>query len=55
MAYEIPGFSFPLPSGSDFSAGSQFRFVDVNSYDRGEREEDDEREDDRARYQEEPP
>ena len=31
MAYEIPGFSFPLPSGSDFSAGSQFRFVDVNS------------------------
>jgi hypothetical protein len=31
MAYEIPGFSFPLPSGADFSAGSQFRFCDVSS------------------------
>lgn len=31
MAYEIPGFSFPLPSGADFSASKQFRFVDVNA------------------------
>lgn len=31
MAYEIPGFSFPLPAGADFSAGAQFRFCDVSS------------------------
>lgn len=31
MAYEIPGFSFPLPAGVDFSGGAQFRFVDVSS------------------------
>lgn len=31
MAYEIPGFSFTLPAGADFSAGSQFRFCDVSS------------------------
>lgn len=30
MAYEIPGFSFTLPAGADFSAGAQFRFCDVN-------------------------
>ena len=30
MAYEIPGFSFPLPSGADFSSGAQFRFCDVS-------------------------
>ena len=30
--YEIPGFSYTLPSGSDFRTGAgQFRFVDVNS------------------------
>lgn len=31
MAYEIPGFSFPLPAGADFSGGAQFRFCDVSS------------------------
>lgn len=31
MAYELPGFSFTLPAGADFSAGAQFRFCDVNS------------------------
>ena len=31
MAYEIPGFSFPLPAGVDFTGGAQFRFVDVSS------------------------
>ena len=31
MAYEIPGFSFPLPAGADFSAGKQFRFVTVSN------------------------
>jgi hypothetical protein len=31
MAYEIPGFSFPLPAGADFSAGAQFRFCDVST------------------------
>lgn len=34
MAYEIPGFSFPLPSGADYSTAatpSKFRFVRVNS------------------------
>ena len=31
MAYEIPGFSFPLPSGADFTSGKQFRFVDVSA------------------------
>ena len=34
MAYEIPGFSFPLPSGADFSqanGGKQFRFCDISS------------------------
>lgn len=31
MAYEIPGFSFTLPAGADFSATAQFRFVDVNN------------------------
>lgn len=31
MAYEIPGFSFPLPSGADFTAGAQFRFCDVSA------------------------
>lgn len=30
MAYEIPGFSFPVPSGADFRAGAQFRFVNLN-------------------------
>lgn len=29
MAYEIPGFSIPLPSASDYTGGAQFRFVDV--------------------------
>lgn len=29
-AYEIPGFSFTLPSNADYT-GSQFRFVNVNS------------------------
>jgi len=31
MAYEQPGFSFTLPAGQDYSAGAQFRFVDINS------------------------
>lgn len=31
MAYEIPGFSFPLPAGEDFSAAAQFRFIDVSA------------------------
>lgn len=31
MAYEIPGFSFPLPSGADFTSGAQFRFCDVSA------------------------
>lgn len=31
MAYEIPGFSFPIPAGADFSAGAQFRFCDVSA------------------------
>lgn len=31
MAYEIPGFSFPLPAGADFSGGAQFRFCDVSA------------------------
>lgn len=30
MAYEIPGFSFTLPAGADFSGGEQFRFCDVS-------------------------
>lgn len=30
MAYEIPGFSFPLPSAADYRTGNgQFRFVRV--------------------------
>jgi predicted RecA/RadA family phage recombinase len=32
MAYEIPGFSFTLPSGADFkTAGVQFRLVAMNA------------------------
>jgi hypothetical protein len=32
MAYEIPGFSFTLPSAADYRTGAgQFRFVTVNS------------------------
>lgn len=31
MAYEIPGFSYTLPAGVDFSASGQFRFVDVSN------------------------
>jgi hypothetical protein len=32
MAYEIPGFSFTLPSAADYRTGAgQFRFVNVNS------------------------
>lgn len=31
MAYEIPGFSYTLPSGADFSAGAQFRFVNADA------------------------
>ena len=32
MAYEIPGFSFPLPSAADYRTGNgQFRFVKVTS------------------------
>lgn len=31
MAYEIPGFSFTLPAGADFSSGAQFRFANVSS------------------------
>lgn len=31
MAYEIPGFSFTLPSGADFTSGAQFRFCDVSN------------------------
>lgn len=31
MAYEVPGFSFTLPAGADFTASKQFRFVDVNN------------------------
>ena len=32
MSYEIPGFSFPLPSAADYRTGNgQFRFVKVNS------------------------
>jgi hypothetical protein len=30
-AFEIPGFSFTLPSAADLSASGQFRFVNVNS------------------------
>jgi hypothetical protein len=30
MAYEIPGFSYPLPAAADYSA-SQFRFVNVSA------------------------
>ncbi len=30
MAYEIPGFSFPLPSGADFRGAAQFRFCNVD-------------------------
>lgn len=31
MAYEIPGFSFPLPSAADYRTGNgQFRFVKNN-------------------------
>lgn len=30
MAYEIPGFSYTLLAGANFT-GSQFRFVDVNA------------------------
>lgn len=31
MAYEIPGFSFALPSSVDVSSGNgQFRFVNIN-------------------------
>ena len=31
MAYEIPGFSFTLPAGADFTASSQFRCVSINA------------------------
>ena len=32
MAYEIPGFSFTLPSAADYTAGgAKFRFVIVNA------------------------
>lgn len=31
MAYEVPGFTFTLPAGADFSSGAQFRFCNVNS------------------------
>lgn len=32
MAYEIPGFSFTLPSAADYRTGNgQFRFTTVNS------------------------
>jgi spore maturation protein SpmA len=34
MVYEIPGFSYTLPAGADFSVKAttgQFRFVDVNA------------------------
>lgn len=32
MAYEIPGFLFPLPAGQDFRTGAgQFRFLDINA------------------------
>lgn len=31
MAYEIPGFTFTLPSGADFTAGAQFRFGAVTA------------------------
>lgn len=32
MAYEIPGFSFPLPSAADYRSGNgQFRFVKVTA------------------------
>lgn len=31
MAYEVPGFTFTLPAGADFSGGAQFRFCNVNS------------------------
>ena len=34
MAYEIPGFSFSLPSGTDFwsnGTGTQYQFVQINS------------------------
>lgn len=31
MAYEIPGFSFPVPAGADFSGGAQFRFADLSA------------------------
>lgn len=31
-AYEIPGFSFSLPSGTDFRTGAgQFRFINVDT------------------------
>lgn len=32
MAYEIPGFLFPLPAGQDFRTGAgQFRFLHINA------------------------
>lgn len=31
MAYEIPGFSFTLPAGADFSNTAQFRFAAVSN------------------------
>ena len=32
MAYEIPGFTFSLPSGADFfTGGAQFRFAAINA------------------------
>lgn len=31
MAYEIPGFTFSLPAGADFSAVNNYRFVSINS------------------------
>lgn len=31
MAYEIPGFSFTVPAGADFSAGAQFRFAALSN------------------------
>ena len=31
MAYEIPGFTFTLPAGADFTTGAQFRFGAVTA------------------------
>lgn len=31
MAYEVPGFSFSIPAGADFTSGKQFRFADVSN------------------------